>query len=99
MYRLPREKSSHCCVPECLESCSRKVGLGAEPPPLDAGRKGRRSQRLNGSGTMTVSTHKAIELSGIPLAEIALGVLVLAKNLHGNDARSACTIPTKTPKM
>jgi hypothetical protein len=45
-----------------------------------------------------VSTHKAIDLSGIPPAEIALSVLI-TKDLYGNDVRSACTIPSKTPKM
>jgi len=33
-------------------------------------------------------------MSGMPLSAIALSV-VLAKNLHGNDPRSACTIPEK----
>jgi hypothetical protein len=39
---------------------------------------------------MTVSTYKTIELSGIPLAEISLGVLVLAQDVHGYDVISAC---------
>jgi hypothetical protein len=33
---------------------------------------------------MMFGTHKATEMSGMPLAAIALSVVVLAKNLHGN---------------